>query len=61
MLTISLYFSYIYGLKKKYYLSVVFAFHAFASVMFLLYYIYMGNPDRAVERFGSYMEFLLLH
>ena len=58
MLTTCLYFSYIYVLKKRYRSSGIFAFHAFIAVVCLVYYIYMGNPDRAVEGFKDYVEFI---
>ena len=58
MLATFLYFSYIYRLKQKHYSSYVFAFGALMAMAFLVYYFYVGGPDRAVQIFKSYVDFL---
>lgn len=58
MLTMCSYFSYIYALKKIRYPSFFFAVLALVSMAFLIYYVYVGNPERAVELFREHTSFL---
>ena len=57
MLTMCAYFSYVYMLKRMRYLSLFFAVLALVSTASLAYYVYAGNPERAVELFREYLLF----